>query len=255
MGGAHVRAMGGAHVSRDGRVRKRRAALAVAMTATLCASLSPTAFASSEVECDGTIGKTTVEEVVVPDGATCHLMGTTVEKNLVVGTGSTLVTHDAELLGAVQATKEPHSVRIINTDVDGNIHVRGATGTIVIGDSTCRIDPAAGNNIHLKDNLGPIAICMMTIEGNLHVIGSSERVRILRNVVGNNLHARENTGKWLRLRENKVGTNGIGNMDIDENGNVMLRMNTVSNHLVCRDNKRVVQVGNSADGDMRDQCG
>lgn len=218
-------------------------------------TVTATASAATETVCDGTIGRRMVDRVVVPNGATCRLNGTTVRQNVVVGHGESLVTHDARILGSVQATNGPRTVRLLDTDVVGNIHVREATGTILIGNAGCRLDPAAGNNIHLIDNSGRIGVCRMTIEGNLHAIGNTDTVFLRSNKVGNNLHARNNSGRFLRLRGNRVGTNGSGNVDVDRNRTaVRLRQNRVSNHLVCRGNRRVEGFNNRASGGMRHQC-
>ncbi len=238
--------------------RVRRAgcwAAAGAVVAAGLAAAAPTASATTETTCDGTIGRRVVERVVVPDGATCRLRGTTVRHNVVVGPGESLVTRNARILGSVQATDGPRSVRLLDTDVVGNIHVREATGRILIGNAGCTLDPAAGNNIHLIENTGPIGLCQMSIEGNLHVKHNTDTVFLLENKVGNNLHARHNSGRFLRLRGNRVGTNGSGNLDVDRNATaVRLRLNRVSNHLVCRGNSRLSGFGNRAAGGMRHQC-
>jgi hypothetical protein len=47
----------------------------------------------------------------------------------------------------------------------------------------------------------------------------------------------------------------IHNLDVDRNLTaVRLKMNRVSNHLVCRGNNRVQGFGNRAAGGMRHQC-
>jgi hypothetical protein len=237
--------------------RVRPAICWTAVVAVVSAGLAaaPPATATAETTCAGTIGRRVVERVVVPDGATCRLNGTTVRHNVVIGPGETLVARDARILGSVQATDGPRSVRLLDTDVVGNIHVRGATGRIVIGNAGCTLDPVAGNNIHLIENNGPIGLCQMRIRGNLHVKHNTDTVFLLENRVGNNLHARGNTGRFLRLRGNHVGTRSNGNLDVDRNLTaVRLKTNRVSNHLVCRGNSRVQGFGNRAAGGMRHQC-
>jgi hypothetical protein len=141
------------------------------------AALSPAVAAGSGVVCDGTVGRRMVDRVVIPNGATCRLNGTTVQQNVVVGPRASLVTNNARLLGSVQATERPRSVRILDTNVRGNIDVREATGTILIGNAGCGLDPSAGNNIHLVDNSGPIGLCRMRIRGNVHAINNSQQQR------------------------------------------------------------------------------
>ena len=219
------------------------------------AALSPAVAAGSGAVCDGSIGRRMVDRVVIANGATCRLNGTTVRQNVVVGPRASLVTNNAQLLGSVQATERPRSVRILDTNVRGNIHVREATGTILIGNGGCSLDPSAGNNIHLVDNSGPIGLCQMRIRGNVHAINNSGTVFMTSNRVGNNLHARGNSGRFLRLRENHVGTRSNGNLDVRGNRTaVRLRLNSASNHLVCRENRSMSGFGNHADGGRRGQC-
>jgi len=229
-------------------------ATAVVAASTL-AALPPAAATMSDTECDGTIGRRTVERVVVPNGATCRLNGTRVRQDVVVGPGGSLITHGARILGAVQATHGPRTVRLLDTDVMGNIHVREARGVILIGNAGCSLDPSAGNNIHLVENHGPIGLCQMRVRGNVHAIHNSGTVFMRNNKVGNNLHARGNSGGFVRLRSNRVGTHGSGNLDVRRNRTeVRLRLNRVSNHLVCRGNRSITGFGNHARGDMRRQC-
>ena len=232
----------------------RTASCLAALIVTAAGLAALPAAATSETDCDGTIGRRMVERVVIPNGATCQLNGTTVRQNVVVGPGASLVTHNARLLGSVQATHGPRSVRLLDTNVRGNIHVRDARGTILIGNSGCGLDPSAGNNIHLVHNSGPIGLCKMTIRGNVHAINNTGTVFMRDNKVGNNLHAKGNRGGFLRLRENRVGTRSNGNLVVDGNRtDVRLRLNRASNHLVCRENRSISGFGNHA-GEMRRQC-
>jgi len=227
----------------------------IAIVAAAGLTAAPASAAMTDTECDGSLGRRMVERVVIPRGATCRLNGTTVRQNVVVGPRSSLVTHNARLLGSVQATDGPRSVRLLDTNVRGNIHVREATGTILIGNAGCTLDPSAGNNIHLVENSGPIGLCQMRIRGNVHAINNSGTVFMLENRVGNNLHARGNSGGFLRLRGNMVGTRSNGNLDVRRNRTaVRLKENRASNHLVCRENRRITGFGNSAGGGMRRQC-
>jgi len=233
----------------------RPASCLAALIVTTAGLAALPASATSEARCDRTIGRRMVERVVIPNGATCRLNGTTVRQNVVVGPRASLVTHNARLLGSVQATQgRPRSVRLLDTNVRGNIHVREATGTILIGNSGCGLDPFAGNNIHLVHNSGPIGLCKMTIRGNVHAINNTGTVFMRNNKVGNNLHAKGNRGGFLRLRANRVGTRSNGNLVVDGNRtDVRLRLNGASNHLVCRENRSITGFGNHA-GDMRRQC-
>lgn len=233
----------------------RVAAAFVLLSTGLAVATQTSASATTTRVCAGRIGPVTVDRVEVPAGATCRLDGTVVRHNVKLDNGETLIAHGAHIRGNVQATKGPRRVRLIDTRVDGNIHVREAKGQVVIGNRGCRLDPVAGNNIHLKDNHGPIAICQMTIEGNLHLINNAGTVNVVDNRVGNNLHAKHNNGKFVRVRRNRIGTSGSGNLVVRENATrVIMRKNRSTNHTVCRDNRRIEGGGNRAAGGLRNQC-
>src|SRR3990170_1784634 len=57
------------------------------------------AQAAPDTECRGTIGAVVVEgKLVVPDGETCVLLGTTVQVSIVVRPGATLIANGIEVL-------------------------------------------------------------------------------------------------------------------------------------------------------------
>jgi hypothetical protein len=96
----------------------------------------------------------------------------------------------------------------------------------------------------------------MSIRGNLHIVNNSDTVFVRSNRVGNNLHARGNHGRFLRLRDNRVGTRSNGNLVVENNKTVTrLRSNRASNHLVCRANRTIEGSGNRAAGGMRNHRG
>jgi hypothetical protein len=218
------------------------ASLLVALLAVLYGS-SPASAA--DTQCNGvpgapeTIGAVTVDQVVVPDGAWCRLKGTTVNQNVILGVGSNLVTWNAQVGGNIQATDGPRSVRIFETDVQGNIQVKKATRRILIGDETCRIDPYVGGNIQLEENLGGIGICQMTIAEDLQLFKNSGRIRVIDNDVGENLQVTDNNGDSIRLQRNQVGTAGSGSLQLNKNQFTLLNWvarNVVKDTLECFDN-------------------
>ncbi len=244
------------------RLRAARvpALLAIAMLASLAVSPAASAgaiVAASPTECTGTIGAETVGSLVVPDGATCTLNGTTVEGNVTLGTGSSLITDDATITLSVFAIDRPATVQLIDTDVLVNIFVTRATGPIVIGPEGCAVDPVVGNNVFLRDNRGTIAICLMSIGENLELVNNKRSIGVFDNVVGNNLIATGNTGSALRLRDNVVGISGGGNIQIDDNHGSLIRLerNDAGNLIDCTANTPdPVGSGDTADNGLTGQC-
>jgi len=242
------------------RAFRAPALLAIAMLASL--AVSPAASAGPIVsapptECTGTIGAETVDRIVVPDGATCTLNGTTVVGNVVVGAGSSLITTGATLGGNVRADDGPDIIRLIDTNIERNIFVKRATGEITIGAAGCAVDPVAGNNVKLTRNKAPIAICLMSIGENLQLSNNKRRIGVFDNVVGNNLQATDNTGASLRLRDNMVGISGGGSIQVDDNhvGVLLLERNDAGNHIDCDGNTPdPAGSGNTADNGLTGQC-
>jgi len=237
------------------------AVLAIAMLGSLV--VSPAASAaplevSAQTECTGTIGAETVGSLVVPDGETCVLNGTTVEGSVTLGTGSSLITDDATITRNVIATKDPDRVELIDTDVLLNIFITGATGRITIGTEGCAVDPAVGNNLVLRNNRAPIAICQMTIGENLRLVNNKRSIGVFDNEVGNNLIARGNDGDALRLRDNVVGTSGGGSIQIDDNNAdklILLVRNSATIHIDCDGNTPdPTGFDNSAGQGLTGQC-
>ncbi len=83
-----------------GRTVTRLAAICVAVGATV---LAPAAAQAEETTCQGTIGAETVDNVRVPDGASCTLVGTTVQGTVKVETEAKMRAKGARVIGNVRA--------------------------------------------------------------------------------------------------------------------------------------------------------
>jgi len=170
------------------------------------------------------------DRIVVPDGATCNLDGATVTGSVTVGTGSSLYTMGATIGGNVMS-RDAATVRLIDSDLGHNVMITGTTGAVRIGSKGCKVDPAAALNVEVKNNLGNVAICDMSIGRNLIVTGNAGRTGLFRNTVGNNTLLFRNTGLANRVRDN-----------------------TITNNLNCRHNTdKVISSGNTA-GQIMGQC-
>ena len=64
-------------------------------------ALAPSVTLAEERTCRGTIGPSTLDDVRVPDGATCRLNGTRVEGTVQVETGAILKAYDVRVIGNV----------------------------------------------------------------------------------------------------------------------------------------------------------
>ncbi len=221
---------------------------------------------AAPAQCTTTIEGGTTGSLVVPEGATCTLLGVTVNGNVVVEEGASLFTNDLEgenttIKGSVRGM-DAKTVRIIDTDVigqgtNGNINLQRTTGPIVIGSEGCMVDPLVGNNILLSNNLGTIAICMMTIGETIELKGNAKNIGVYDNVIGNSLNIANNTGDFIRVRRNEVGTTSGGSLNVKNNqSDVRLTDNNVNKGALACSGNTPPPSGrdNTADAGLKGQC-
>lgn len=170
--------------------------LRTSLFATLAASMmgiSGSALAE-ETQCVGAIGAVSLDNVFVPDGATCILTGTRMNGGVVVGTGSSL-----------QATR---------VSVNGNIQAEGARSVVVQGNSS------VGGSVQIVQG-GAAKIDRVRINGDLLFDSNSGALSATRNNIGGNLQAFQNIGGVqisnnfikanLQCKENTPAPTGGGN--------------------------------------------
>jgi hypothetical protein len=192
--------------------------------------LAPPAHA--DATCNGTIGAgVIVGNVIVPPGASCELLGTTVTGNVHFGQGSKLLTENANVAGNIQG-EGARRIWIYNTVVT-DIQLKKVTHQIIIGsDRTCVADPLVLGRIQLEENSAAISICKMSTRQDVQLTKNTGNILVTDNIVGEDLQVAENT-KLARLRFNEVGQN----MEVIKNtGGVYINKNTVGMLLQCKDN-------------------
>jgi hypothetical protein len=154
-------------------------AMLVLVTALLAAGAFASSAAAEERVCRGTLGARTVDNLRVPDGASCTLKRTRVKGTIKVGTGSTLVANRVRVVGNVQAEGARRVVVRRGSRVGGSIQVvQGRAGSVhrsrIVGD------------VQFFENRGRIVIARNRINGNLQCKENSRRPRGGGNVVGGN---------------------------------------------------------------------
>jgi hypothetical protein len=148
----------------------------------------------------------TYKSVRVPKGASCYLDGATVEGNLMA------------LHGAVD-------VYVINTDVQRNLKVRGATRDVKVGPEDCRFDPPVGNNIMVTRSHN-VAICFTTVDNNITVSRNDGRIMLRDNVVNNN----------IRVTKNLPYNRQPGDGQHPNIATIRMYRNTAGRHITVKDN-------------------
>jgi hypothetical protein len=181
------------------RIRFAQRVILVCLVA-VSAGIAASPAAAEERTCRGTLGVVTVDNLRVPQGATCRLNGTFVKGTVKVARGATLVARGIRVVGNVQAENARRVVVTRSSRVGGSVQVKqGGAATV----SSSRISGDIqydANRRYLKANRNRVG-------GSIQVIGNSGGAEIFRNVVNGNLQCKENaprpTGGGNRVGGNK----------------------------------------------------
>jgi len=130
--------------------------------------------------CQGFLGAVTVENLEVPQGASCTLDGTRVQGNIFVRNGASLTAQRVTVIGNIQAEgallvevlagstvggsvqlKQGGSARVENVVVNGDIQFESNNGVLSAASNQ------AGGNIQVFQNVGGVTIASNFVIGNL----------------------------------------------------------------------------------------
>jgi hypothetical protein len=142
------------------------------------------------VECRGTLGAITVEDVVVPANARCVLQGTTVTNNVSVGTGATLLASGVAVGGNVQADG---AANVVLRDLNGRRSTVGGDVSVQDGGRATIARTNVENNVQAQQNAGPLLIAENRVGGSMQVDQNTGGVRIVRNRIAQTLQCQANT--------------------------------------------------------------
>lgn len=133
---------------------------------------------ADERTCRGTIGAVTVDNLRVPQGATCTLQGTTVKGTITVASDATLRAAQVRVVGNVQS-ENARRVVVRGSSVGGSVqHVQG--GSAVVENNRVTGD------VQMFSNRGTITISRNRINGNLQCKSNSPAPQGGGNIVGGN---------------------------------------------------------------------
>ncbi|MCU0969110.1 MAG: hypothetical protein MUF03_09870 [Rubrivivax sp.] len=140
---------------------------------------------AEETRCIGTLGPVYLDNIFVPDGASCVLDRTRAKGNVVVGTGAKLSARSVMVNGSVQA-EGASSVRISGTStVGGSVQ-------IVQGGSATIYDTRINGDLQFDENVALIDARRNVIGGNLQAVKNYGGVTLIRNRMKGNLQCKEN---------------------------------------------------------------
>jgi hypothetical protein len=152
---------------------------------TLTAGIAASPASAEERTCRGTIGAVTVDNLRVPQGATCRLNRTFVKGTVKVERNATLVARGVRVIGNVQGENAKSVTVISSSRVGGSVQVKqGGAATVASSRITGDIQyDANARYLRANDN---------RVGGSIQVVGNSGGAEIFRNVVNGNLQCKEN---------------------------------------------------------------
>lgn len=158
--------------------------LGAALVAPWVLLAAPAALAEERV-CRGTIRAVTVDNLRVPDYASCVLLGTRVKGTIKVELQASLRAEDVVVIGNVQA-ENSKSVRVLEgSRVGGSVQVKqGGAATV----SDTRVD----GDIQYDSNTGALRALRNRVGGSIQVFQNSGGVEIRRNTIDGNLQCKSN---------------------------------------------------------------
>ncbi|HSO50639.1 MAG TPA: hypothetical protein VLS86_08825, partial [Acidimicrobiia bacterium] len=184
----------------------RRVMVLIAVVVALFALPASEAQAAPDTECRGTIFAVMIEgKIVVPDGAECELVGTTVDGSIIVGVGSTLIANGIEVLKPgtipIQASGftrlevtglrkfvgpgDPEELQ--PSEVLGSIQAVGG-GTVIISDTIL------GGALQISDNSDSVLITDTFAEGAVQLGKNTGEVSVTDSFLGEGVEISETEG-------------------------------------------------------------
>jgi hypothetical protein len=164
--------------------RTRTLCTAVAC-ATLGAAALPAGANAEETDCVGALGPVTVDNLRVPEGATCELAGTVVEGTIKIETDATLRAHSVSVVGNVQG-ENAERVVLASSEIGGSVQVKQGGGAEVT-------ESRVTGDIQLDQNEGAAQrVADNDVNGSVQVITNVGGVEISQNIIDGNLQCKEN---------------------------------------------------------------
>ena len=142
--------------------------------------------AAEERQCTGRIGAVYLDNIFVPDGASCVLDGTRAKGSIVVGRGAALSARSVSITGNLQA-EGANSVRVYGRSTFGG------SVQIVQGGSASIESARINGDILFDENVNALNANNNVVGGNLQAFKNMAGVNLVRNQIKGNLQCKENT--------------------------------------------------------------
>jgi hypothetical protein len=145
----------------------------------------PAAVSADEIDCAGTIGAITVDNIAVPQGVTCILDGTIVQGTVTVGRNATLQANGVRVVGNIQGENSRSVVVRRGSQVGGSV-------TVVQSRSAAVLASRVTGDIHFDANTRYLRVNGNRVGGNVEVVANTGGAEVFRNVIDGNLQCKEN---------------------------------------------------------------
>jgi hypothetical protein len=174
--------------------------LAILVAAMVTAMAAPHVAVAEERVCRGTIGARTLDNVKVPQGASCTLRGTKVKGTIKVSKGARLEAINVNVIGNVQGENSRNVIVRKTSRVGGSVQV-------VQGRKAKVASSKVNGDILYDDQSGEVIVRRNRVGGNVQAFQNTGGVRIRGNVIDGNLQCKENvpapTGGNNKVNGNK----------------------------------------------------
>ena len=141
---------------------------------------------ADDYRCGSTVGQVTKDNVYVPPGATCTLIGTRVKGNITVDSNARLYANAVHVDGNIQTVGPATRVNVSSGSfVGGSIQIKQSGAADISG-----VD--INSDLLFDDNTRSLNAAGNIIGGNLQAFQNTGGVSIFNNRIGGNLQCKEN---------------------------------------------------------------
>ena len=162
------------------------AVLALGMAIAALLAVAPAAQAEERV-CRGTIGARTVDNLKVPQGASCSLEGTRVKGTINVENGANLTARNVRVIGNVQS-QGFKNIKLVGSTVGGSVQLENGLEGGVGNVARTKVN----GDVQYFSNEARMVARLNTILANLQVVGNSGGVTLTDNRIAENMQCKEN---------------------------------------------------------------
>jgi hypothetical protein len=146
----------------------------------------PAVAQAEERVCRGTIGAASLDNIRVPQGATCTLNGTYAKGTVKVERGATLKAYGVRVIGNVQGENARQVNVLSSSRVGGSVQVVQGGGATI---SRSRVT----GDIQFDANTRPLRALSNTVGGSIQIVKNLGGVEVRNNRIDGNLQCKENS--------------------------------------------------------------